>query len=83
MVYGTDPAKLTVYAPDGAGCVAGVFYNNGQVPPTFSGVPQMVAGGSAWWIWHEETQSDGGTATVTCTYRGKVVTATALFTIRH
>ncbi len=83
MVYGTNPARLTVYAPDGASCVAGVFYSNGQVPPTFSGVPQTVAGGSAWWIWHEETQSDGGTATVTCTYRGRTETATQTFTVRH
>jgi hypothetical protein len=83
MVYGTDPAKLTVYAPSGASCVAGIFYNNGQAPPSFSGVPETVAGGSAWWIWHEETQSNGGTAAVTCTYRGRVETATALFTVRH
>lgn len=83
MVYGTNPARLTVYMSNGALCVAGVFYNNGQVPPTFSGIPQTVAGGSTWWIWDEETQSDGGTATVTCTYRGKTITATTTFTVRH
>lgn len=83
MGYSTNPAKLIVYGPDGASCVAGVFYNNGQAPPTFSGVPQMVAGGVAWWIWHEETQSDGGTATVTCTFGGRTVTATATFVVRH
>lgn len=77
-------ATLTATTSHGASCTARVAYSTGSVPSSFHGTVQTVpASGSVSWSWHESTKGSGGTVTVTCTFQGKMASATTAFTVSH
>lgn len=76
-------ATLTAGTNTGARCVAGIFYNDGAIAQSFAGFPQTAQSGKVAWHWHPATHSGGGTATVTCSFHGKLHAATALFTVKR
>ena len=85
---GTMPynAYPTLYArtQQGSTCSADVLYSTGRHPTSFTGYAQTVPpGGRVSWGWHEETKGYGGTATVSCTYRGATGVASAGFAVTH
>lgn len=75
-------ANLTAHSTPGARCSASVVYSTGRAPVSFNGFAQAVpARGSVSWIWHMESRGTGGTARVSCSYRGQTKSATASFSI--
>ena len=83
MPYGARPTLYARSVP-GARCSASVVYSTGRSPVSFGGYPQTVGtGGVVSWTWHEETSGTGGTATVTCAYRGQTRRAVATFAVTH
>lgn len=79
--YG-EYATLTALTRHGANCTASVVYSAGRPPRFFAGAAQTAGpNGAASWQWHMESKGSGGTATVTCRYRGQSKTAAAGFTI--
>ncbi len=81
MPYNAD-ATLTAQTTAGADCTATVVYNTDRSPVSFSGVNQTAdASGQVTWPWHEETEGDGGTATVSCNLNGQTSTTQTSFTV--
>jgi hypothetical protein len=79
----TALATLLGYTSTGARCVAGIFYSDGTNPRTFAGLPRDAVHGVVSWRWRIDTRDIGGTATITCVFRVRTITATTLFTIKH
>jgi hypothetical protein len=81
VAYGAYP---TLYARTAAGavCTASVLYSTGHPPRSFDGSAQTVgSSGVVGWTWAMESRGTGGTATVTCSFRGQTKSATASFSI--
>lgn len=76
-------AVLAARTAAGARCFAGVVYGDGTAARTFVGTPRSAGDGEVAWRWRVDTASSIGTATVTCSWRGQLTTATVLFTITH
>jgi hypothetical protein len=83
-----DPAFYdaypTLYARSvmGALCTASVVYSTGDGPPSFDGSARTVGrSGVAGWTWHLQSSGTGGTATVTCSFRGQTRRVTTSFSI--
>jgi hypothetical protein len=81
MPYGAYPALYAKTKP-GATCSATVVYSTGRSPASFDGSSRSVgSSGTVSWSWHEETSGSGGTARVTCSFRGQTKIATAGFSV--
>jgi hypothetical protein len=77
-------SHATVYARTVAGavCTASVVYATGRAPRSFNGAAQTVgSSGMVGWTWHMESRGTGGTATVTCSFRGQTRSVTTSFSI--
>ena len=81
VAYGAYPTLYARSSP-GAVCTASVLYSTGYAPRSFDGSALTVgSGGVVAWTWHMESRGAGGTATVTCSWRGQSKTATTGFSI--
>jgi hypothetical protein len=83
-----DPAFYdaypTLYARSvmGAVCTASVVYSTGDGPRSFDGSARTVgSSGVVGWTWHMQSSGTGGTATVTCSFRGQTRSVTTSFSI--
>ncbi len=78
-------AILGAMTTPGAMCSAKVTYANGKVPASFAHYVKKQfkapANGVVRWVWHEKSLNKKGKAAVTCTFKGKTVTAGATFKI--
>lgn len=72
-------ATVVAYTIPGAVCAAGLFTFKGRVPPSFVGLPRTAIARPLAWHWHPRVADGGGTATVTCRFRGKIATASAVY----
>lgn len=81
MSYDSYPTLYAKTLP-GAQCSASVVYSTGRSPVSFPGGFETAGGsGMVSWSWHEETEGNGGTAEVDCTYHGQDKTAEASFSV--
>ena len=79
--YGAYP---TLYATSvmGAVCTASVVYSTGDGPRSFDGSARTVGrSGVVGWTWYMQSSGTGGTATVTCSFRGQTRSVTTSFSI--
>jgi hypothetical protein len=79
VFYGAYP---TLYARSvmGAVCTASVVYSTGDGPQSFDGSARTIGrSGLAGWTWHMQSSGTGGTATVTCSFRGQTRSVTTRF----